>query len=201
MSSNSEIKRIFDLQSEPTNIVRLRNSSCKERIDKIKRLQNFVLSEANHQIIAEALYKDLRKPNEEVITTEITPILLNTKHVLKNLKQWMKDEHVPSPITMVGMSSYVKYESKGTILLISPWNYPIFLTIYPLIYAIAAGNAVILKPSEISSHTSKVIANMIQMLYEEHEVAVIEGAVEESTELLKLPFNHIHFTGSPNVGK
>ena len=201
MARHSEIKRIFELQSDPTNIVRLRNSSYKERIEKIKRLQNFVLSEANHQIIAEALYKDLRKPNEEVITTEITPILLNTKHVLKKLKQWMKDEHVPSPITMLGMSSFIKYESKGTILLISPWNYPIFLTIYPLIYAIAAGNTVILKPSEISSNTSKVIANMIQTLYEEHEVAVIEGAVEESTELLKLPFNHIHFTGSPKVGK
>ena len=201
MASQSEIKRIFELQSEPANILRLRNSSYKERIEKIKRIQNFVLSEANHQIIAEALYKDLRKPNEEVITSEITPILLNTKHVLRNLKNWMKVEHVPSPITMVGMSSYIKYESKGTVLLISPWNYPIFLTIYPLIYAIAAGNAVILKPSEISSNTSKVIANMIQTIYEEHEVAVIEGAVEESTELLKLPFNHIHFTGSPKVGK
>jgi len=201
MTSKSEIQRIFELQSEPSNIIRLRNSTYKERIEKIKRLQNFVLSEGNHQIIADALYKDLRKPNEEVITTEITPILLNTKHVLKNLKDWMKDEHVPSPITMIGMSSYVKYESKGNILLISPWNYPIFLTIYPLIYAIAAGNAVILKPSEISSYTSKVIANMIQTIFEEHEVAVIEGAVEESTELLKLPFNHIHFTGSPNVGK
>ena len=201
MDSVKEIKRIFKLQSEPANIVSLRNSSYKERIEKIKRIQNFVISEANHQIIAEALYKDLRKPNEEVITTEITPILLNTKHVLKNLKQWMKDEHVPSPITMVGLSSYIKYESKGTVLLISPWNYPIFLTIYPLIYALAAGNAVILKPSEISSNTSKVIANMIQTIYEEREVAVIEGAVEESTELLKLPFNHIHFTGSPKVGK
>ncbi len=201
MASQSEIKRIFELQSEPANILRLRNSSYKERIEKIKRIQNFVLNEANHQIIAEALYKDLRKPNEEVITTEITPILLNTKHVLRNLKHWMKVEHVPSPITMVGMSSYIKYESKGTVLLISPWNYPIFLTIYPLIYALAAGNAVILKPSEISSNTSKVIANMIQTIYEEHEVAVIEGAVEESTELLKLPFNHIHFTGSPKVGK
>lgn len=201
MASQSEIKRIFELQSEPANIVRLRNSSYKERIEKIKRIQNFVLNEANHQIIAEALYKDLRKPNEEVITTEITPILLNTKHVLRNLKHWMKVEHVPSPITMMGMSSYIKYESKGTVLLISPWNYPIFLTIYPLIYALAAGNAVILKPSEISSNTSKVIANMIQTIYEEHEVAVIEGAVEESTELLKLPFNHIHFTGSPKVGK
>ena len=74
MASQLEIKRIFDLQSDPANIVSLRNSSYKERIEKIKRIQNFVISEANHQIIAEALYKDLRKPNEEVITTEITPI-------------------------------------------------------------------------------------------------------------------------------
>jgi len=201
MNSKSEINRIFKLQSNPINTTRLRTSSYKERVEKIKRLESFILNESNHQIIADALYKDLRKPNEEVITTEITPTLLNIKHVLKNLKNWMKDEHVPSPITMVGMSSYIKYESKGTLLLISPWNYPIFLSLYPLIYGIAAGNAIILKPSEISSYTSKAIANMVQTIYEEHEVAVIEGSVEEATELLKLPFNHIHFTGSPNVGK
>lgn len=201
MNSKSEINRIFKLQSDPINTTRLRTSSYKERVEKIKRLESFILNESNHQIIADALYKDLRKPNEEVITTEITPTLLNIKHVLKNLKNWMKDEHVPSPITMVGMSSYIKYESKGTLLLISPWNYPIFLSLYPLIYGIATGNAIILKPSEISSYTSKAIANMVQTIYEEHEVAVIEGSVEEATELLKLPFNHIHFTGSPNVGK
>ena len=201
MNSKSEINRIFKLQSDPINTTRLRNSSYKERVEKIKRLESFILNESNHQIIADALYKDLRKPNEEVITTEITPTLLNIKHVLKNLKNWMKDEHVPSPITMVGMSSYIKYVSKGTLLLISPWNYPIFLSLYPLIYAIAAGNAIILKPSEISSYTSKAIANIVQTIYEKHEVAVVEGSVEEATELLKLPFNHIHFTGSPNVGK
>ena len=201
MNSKSEINRIFKLQSDPINTTRLRTSSYKERVEKIKRLESFILNDSNHQIIADALYKDLRKPNEEVITTEITPTLLNIKHVLKNLKNWMKDEHVPSPITMVGMSSYIKYESKGTLLLISPWNYPIFLSLYPLIYGIATGNAIILKPSEISSYTSKAIANMVQTIYEEHEVAVIEGSVEEATELLKLPFNHIHFTGSPNVGK
>lgn len=201
MNSKSEINRIFKLQSNPINTTRLRTSSYKERVEKIKRLESFILNESNHQIITDALYKDLRKPNEEVITTEITPTLLNIKHVLKNLKNWMKDEHVPSPITMVGMSSYIKYESKGTLLLISPWNYPIFLSLYPLIYGIATGNAIILKPSEISSYTSKAIANMVQTIYEEHEVAVIEGSVEEATELLKLPFNHIHFTGSPNVGK
>ena len=201
MESVKEIKRIFKLQSEPSNVLRLRNSSYKDRIEKIKRIENFLSSESNHQIIADALYKDLKKSNEEVITTEITPTLLNIKQVLRNLKQWMKDEHVPTPITMVGMSSYIKYESKGNILLISPWNYPIFLSLYPLIYGIAAGNAVIVKPSEVSSNTSKVIANMLQALFEENEVAVVEGSVKESTELLKLPFNHIHFTGSPKVGK
>ena len=143
LNYNFDEEREFIRDSLPSN------SSYKERVEKIKRLESFILNESNHQIIADALYKDLRKPNEEVITTEITPTLLNIKHVLKNLKNWMKDEHVPSPITMVGMSSYIKYESKGTLLLISPWNYPIFLSLYPLIYAIAAGNAIILKPSEI----------------------------------------------------
>ena len=100
----------------------------------------------------------------------------------------------PSPATMLGMSSYIKYESKGNILIISPWNYPFQLTIYPLIYAIASGNAVIIKPSEIATETSKVICNMMQELFSENEVAVIEGGQEASTELLKLPFNHIHFT-------
>ena len=201
MDNVKEIKRIFKLQSEPSNILRLRNSSLKERIEKIKRIENFICNESNHKTIADALYKDLRKSNEEVITTEITPTLLNIKQVLRNLKQWMKDEYMPTPITMVGMSSYVKYESKGNILMISPWNYPVFLSLYPLIYGIAAGNAVIIKPSEISSYTSKVIANMLQTLFSENEVAVIQGSVKESTELLKLPFNHIHFTGSPKVGK
>lgn len=201
MTNKNEIKRIFKLQSQPSNVLSLRNSSYKERIEKIKSIRNFISNSANHIKIADALYKDLKKSNEEVISTEITPTLLNIKHVLKNLKQWMKDEHVPSPLTMVGTSSYIKYESKGNVLLISPWNYPIFLSLYPLIYAIASGNSVILKPSEISTHSSKVIKNIIQTLFKENEVAVIEGSVEESTELLKLPFNHIHFTGSPRVGK
>jgi len=72
MNSKSEINRIFKLQSDPINTTRLRNSSYKERVEKIKRLESFILNESNHQIIADALYKDLRKPNEEVITTEIT---------------------------------------------------------------------------------------------------------------------------------
>ena len=138
-----------------------------EKFTKIKSILHFILDDSNHKIIADALYKDLRKPNEEVITTEITPIVLTIKEVVRNLKYWIKDEHVPSPVTMVGMSSFIKYESKGNILIISPWNYPFQLTIYPLIYAIASGNAVIIKPSEIASETSKVIYNMMQELFSE----------------------------------
>ena len=100
MDNIKEIKRIFKLQSEPSNILRLRNSSLKERIEKIKRIENFICNESNHKTIADALYKDLRKSNEEVITTEITPTLLNIKQVLRNLKQWMKDEYMPTPITL-----------------------------------------------------------------------------------------------------
>ena len=156
MNSKSEINRIFKLQSDPINTTRLRTSSYKERVEKIKRLESFILNDSNHQIIADALYKDLRKPNEEVITTEITPTLLNIKHVLKNLKNWMKDEHVPSPITMVGMSSYIKYESKGTLLLISPWNYPIFLSHYQ-----SDRNLAILSFTELPGLKNSTFANSL----------------------------------------
>ena len=201
MSINTEIKRIYEVQSNPKNVLALRNSSYQDRIAKIKSIYNYILNKSNHDRIAEALYKDLRKSNEEVITTEMTPVILTIKEVCKKLKHWMKDEHVPSPVTMVGMSSFIKYESKGNILIIGPWNYPFQLAIYPLVYAIAAGNTAIIKPSEFSSNPANAISIMIKELFDENEVAVVEGGIPEATALLALPFNHIHFTGSPKVGK
>ncbi|MEC9187308.1 MAG: aldehyde dehydrogenase family protein [Bacteroidota bacterium] len=201
MSINTEIKRIYEVQSNPKNVLALRNSSHQDRIAKIKSIYSYILDKSNHDRIAEALYKDLRKSNEEVITTEMTPVILTIKEVCKKLKHWMKDEHVPSPVTMVGMSSFIKYESKGNILIIGPWNYPFQLAIYPLVYAIAAGNTAIIKPSEFSSNTANAISIMIKELFDENEVAVVEGGIPEATALLALPFNHIHFTGSPKVGK
>ena len=201
MENSKEILRIFELQNDIENLNSLKNSSANERIIKIKSILQYILNPAKHKLIAEGLFKDLHKSNEEVITTEISPLIITIKEVVKKLKSWMKDEHVPSPITMTGMSSYIKYEGKGTVLILSPWNYPFQLTIYPLIYAIAAGNAVIIKPSEIADKTSSVISAMIKELFDENEVSVIQGDVKTATELLKKPFNHIHFTGSPKVGK
>ncbi len=198
---HSTIDDIFSLQSEKANLQQLKNSTARERIAKIKKIEKYILDPINHKIIAEAVYKDLRKSNEEVISTEITPIILTIKNVCKNLKSWMIDKHVPSPLTMAGMSSYIKYQPKGNILILSPWNYPFQLAIIPLIYAIAAGNAITIKPSEISHNISGKIKAMIQELFNNNEVAVVEGDAMVATKLLSKPYNHIYFTGSPAVGK
>jgi aldehyde dehydrogenase (NAD+) len=102
---------------------------------------------------------------------------------------------------MLGSSSYVLYEPKGVVLIISPWNFPFNLTFGPLVSAIAAGNTVIIKPSENTVHSSVLMQKMMTEAFNENEIAVVEGAINEATELLKLPFNHIFFTGAPSIGK
>jgi len=197
----TDIDQLFKTQHNRENLQALKNTSARERVNKIKKIEQYILNADNHEKIAAALSKDLRKSNEEVISTEISPVILTIKSVCKNLRGWMLDEHVPSPLTMAGMSSYIKYEPKGHVMIMSPWNYPFQLTINPLIYAIAAGNAVTIKPSEISSNTSALLKEMIHEIFPENEAIVIEGDVPVATDLLEKPFNHIHFTGSPNVGK
>lgn len=196
-----EVDKIFNIQSSFDNLQNLKNNNYRERIVNIKKIEAFILNENNHKKIAKALWDDLRKSNEEVISTEISPIILTIKHICRNLKSWMQDRHVPSPLTMAGMQSYIKYEPKGVVLIISPWNYPFQLSILPLVYAIAAGNAVILKPSEISSSTSSILNLMLSDIFKQNEVAVIQGGVDIATALLNKASNHIHFTGSPAVGK
>ncbi|NNC46319.1 MAG: aldehyde dehydrogenase family protein, partial [Winogradskyella sp.] len=123
------------------------------------------------------------------------------KYVKRHLRSWMKLQRVETPITLLGSSSYIKYEPKGVCLIISPWNFPFNLTFGPLISAIAAGNTAIIKPSEMTPHSSEMMATIVKEVFNEDEVVLIQGEVEVSQNLLKLPFNHIFFTGSPNVGK
>jgi aldehyde dehydrogenase (NAD+) len=113
----------------------------------------------------------------------------------------MSMHRVSTPLALSGTSSRYQYEPKGTCLIISPWNFPVNLTFGPLVSAIAAGNTAILKPSEITPHTSTIMAKIVKELFPEDEVCMVEGGIEVSRELLKLPFNHIFFTGSPGVGK
>ena len=175
-------------------------SSAKERIRKLESLRNAI--EITHkQAIRDALYADFRKPTLETDFTEIYPVVDEIKFTCKQLKSWLKPERVQTPLSLIGSSSYIIAEPKGVCLIISPWNFPINLTFGPLVSAIAAGNTVILKPSEMTPHTSAVMAVIIRELFSEDEITLVEGEVETSEQLLRLPFNHIFFTGSPKVGK
>jgi aldehyde dehydrogenase (NAD+) len=184
----------------------LKEASLQFRVEPIqnreKRLQ--VLRKwikSNRTAIQEAIYQDFRKPSAEVDTTEIFPALSEIKNAINNLERWVKPRKVDAPLTLLGTRSVLSYEPKGLCLIISPWNYPFNLSLGPLVSALAAGNNVILKPSEITPNTSALIAKMCSEIFEANEVTVFEGGPEVSEELLKLPFDHIFFTGSPTIGK
>ena len=185
---------------QKANQFKMGNTTYKERIKKLETLKN-ALEFSHKQKIRDALYADFKKPFLETDLTEIYPVLSEIKFAKKNLKAWLEHQKVDTPLALLGASSYIKYEPKGVCLIISPWNFPINLTFGPLVSAIAAGNTVIIKPSEMTPNASKVMSEIIKELFKEDEVALIEGEVEVSEELLKLPFNHIFFTGSPQVGK
>ncbi|HLV38970.1 aldehyde dehydrogenase family protein [Xanthomarina sp.] len=189
---------LFDKQKANQFVVG--NSSYNERIEKLKRLKH-AIENTYKQDIREALYEDFKKPHLETDLTEIYPVINEINFVRKNLKSWLKKQWVDTPLALLGSSSFIMNEPKGVCLIISPWNYPINLTFGPLVSAIAAGNTVIIKPSEMTPNTSKLMAKIVSELFEESEIALVEGEVEVSQELLKLPFNHIFFTGSPAVGK
>jgi aldehyde dehydrogenase (NAD+) len=192
-----EIKRIFQLQK--SNQQNVANGTSKERKLKLDLLNKAVLKYRDQ--IREALYKDYRKHPSEVDIAEIYPITSDIKHTKSHLSKWMRPRKVSTPMSQMGTSSYIHYEPKGVVLIIAPWNFPVMLTFGPLISAIAAGNCVMLKPSEHTPNASSVMKMIITEIFDESEVALIEGDVKVSTELLKLPFNHIFFTGAPEIGK
>ncbi len=132
---------------------------------------------------------------------DMMAVVSDIRHAERNLREWMKPRRVSSPLTMVGSRSFIQYESKGVCLILSPWNFPLNLTFGPLVSAIAAGNCVILKPSESTPATSQLMQEIIEKLFDPSEVALVQGEVDTAKALLELPFHHIFFTGSPAVGK
>ena len=192
-----KINYAFRVQQKQTKITRL--ETYKERIAKLKKLESWIKD--NRGRIKAAIYKDFSKPPEEVDLTEIFPVLADINYNIKHVQKWMKPQKVHTPLTLLGTRSYVQFEPKGVCLIISPWNYPFQLVVSPLISAIAAGNTAILKPSEMTPNTSKLILEMCEEVFEPTVVVAFEGAVEVSKALLELPFDHIFFTGSPAIGK
>ena len=191
------IRNKFNNQLEFSS--QLRKSDFKQRIVKIKKIKNWIY--LNKAKIRSALSKDLSRPELETNITEILTTVDMANDIIKNLKKWMAPKSIPSSLSVITSKSSIEYYPKGTVLIISPWNFPFQLCIAPLLYSIAAGNTAIIKPSEMTPATSNLVYEMVNELFEEKEVCVIEGAVEESQQLLELPFNHIFFTGSTLIGK
>jgi aldehyde dehydrogenase (NAD+) len=192
-----DLQAAFDAQRRHAPKMAL--TTAEQRIERIRRIQNWV--NAHEVDIQQAMYADFRKPSAEVMLGELMALHAEINYTVKHLKQWMKPQRVPTPLSLIGTKSHIRHEPKGNVLIIAPWNYPFVLTIRPLVSALAAGNVAILKPSEMTPNTARLITKMICELFLTEEVAVFEGDADVSKALLDLPFNHIFFTGSPAVGR
>jgi aldehyde dehydrogenase (NAD+) len=177
----------------------LRLQPIKARKTLLKEFCQFLLE--NRERIGQAVHQDFRKPLIEVDISEIYPVISEIRHVLGKLDEWARPQKIDAPLAYLGTRSEILFEPKGVCLILAPWNYPFSLCFGPLVSCLAAGNTAIIKPSEMTPHTSTLIAALASEFFAEDVVKVFEGGQEVATELLRLPFDHIFFTGSPAVGK
>lgn len=159
-----------------------------------------MLDENEPEFLA-ALKTDLGKPAVEGFITDIAFITGEIKLMLKNLKKWNKPQRVPTPLVTMPAKSQLIPEPLGVVLVIAPWNYPIQLLLVPAAGAIAAGNAVVMKPSEVSAATSTVLARLVPKYLDQKAITLVEGGVPETTALLAEHFDHIFYTGNGTVGR
>lgn len=151
--------------------------------------------------IADALKKDLGKSEFEGYMCEVGLVVSELNFMLKHMEQYAANERVKTPLAQFAARSYIKKSPYGVVLIMSPWNYPFMLSLDPLIDALAAGNTVVLKPSNYSPHTSRVLQKIIKECFPPRLVAVVTGGREENRALLEQKFNYIFFTGSQSVGR
>ena len=175
-----------------TKSLKFRKKQLKQLSKSIKNYENDLL---------EAFQKDLGKNKVEAYATEIGFTLKNIKSARKELKNWAKTKQVNTPLFMFPTKSYIMKEPYGTVLIIGPFNYPFQLLIEPLIGAIAAGNTIILKPSEFTPNVSDVIQQIISDAFDPEYINIIQGNADTTQSLLHLPFDYIFFTGSEQVGR
>ncbi|WP_424197616.1 aldehyde dehydrogenase [Algibacter sp.] len=169
------------------------------RLSLLKALKSEIL--LNEQAILDALKKDFKKSEFEAYLSEIGIVISELNLAIKNLKKWAKPKRITASLLTFPSKDYIYKEPYGTVLIIAPWNYPFLLAMEPLIMAIAAGNTVVLKPSELTVNTSKVITAILNNVFQDTLAVSVEGGVETSTELLAQKWDFIFFTGSTTVGK
>ena len=166
------------------------------------QLQRMIdMLEENEAEFLDALKTDLGKPTAEGFITDLAFVTGEIKLMLKNLKKWNSIERVPTPLVAMPAKSQLIPEPLGVVCVIAPWNYPVQLLLVPAAGAIAAGNAIVLKPSEVSPTVSDVLARLVRTYLDNNAVKLIEGGVSETTELLAQKFDHIFYTGNGKIGR
>lgn len=191
------MKTIFEKQKTFFNTGATKNIDF--RITALKKLKSKLLEYEG--AITEALYHDLRKSPQESFITELYPCLQEINLMLKHVRAWSKPQKHKTPFIFHPTKSFTQYEPQGAVLILAPWNYPVYLTIIPLIGAIAAGNCVVIKPSEHAPKTAHLLHTLITELYTAQHVACILGDEIVAQELVDTPSDYIFFTGSTHVGK
>jgi len=176
-----------------------KTKAVEYRLSLLKDLKKEIISK--EQTIYEALHKDFKKSEFETYISEYALTLSELNLAIKNLKKWNKPNRVKASILSFPSSDYIYQEPYGTVLIISPWNYPFILAMAPIIMAIATGNTVVLKPSELTENTAKLLTGIIKNVFPETVLVSVEGGVNVSTELLAQKWDYIFFTGSTKVGK
>ena len=169
------------------------------RIEQLKKLKNAI--ETREKDISKALEKDLGKSSTESYMAEIGMVLEDLSYAIKHTKKWSKREYHLSPLAQFPSTSFRIAEPYGLVLIMSPWNYPFLLTMQPLIGAISAGNCAVVKPSQNSEHTSKIMKDIIEETFDPEYICVIIGEHKVAEELLENKFDYVFYTGSARVGK
>lgn len=175
------------------------SKEINRRKEKLKKFSHII--SLHEDEIIEALYKDFKKPAFESFLTEINVVQSDLKDVIKNIKSWARPKRVRASILNFPSSDYIYSEPYGKTLIISPWNYPFQLAICPLISAYAAGNSIVLKPSELTPNTSSLISKIIRETFEVSEVVAVLGDADVAKSQLSKRWDYIFFTGSVSVGK
>ena len=189
---SKELQKIENIQ----NISKL---SVEGRINYLNKLKKEIIQNENN--IYSALHNDLNKPKFEVYTSEIGFLLNEIELFITHLNKWSKPKKVKSSIINFPSNDFVYSEPYGKVLIISPWNYPFQLAILPVLSAFSCGNTVVLKPSEHTPETSRLVNKIISKIFPSDLVRVVEGDYKVASKLLKLKWDYIFFTGSVRVGK
>jgi aldehyde dehydrogenase (NAD+) len=179
-------------RSQQTKDIPYRKASLKRLREELEKREKEIIK---------ALYDDFRKPEFESVISETAIVINELDLVLKNLFSWAKPQSVRSVLLTFPSTSRIYREPYGTALIIAPWNYPFQLAFSPLIGAVAAGNTAIVKPSELTPHTSKIISDIISDVFDKNHVCVVEGDAGVAEKLLEERWDYIFFTGSIGVGR